>query len=83
MKKPPALGAGGLVNHGKEQTFRSRYTYCRQIRKPLTLSSMTTFISTLMRSRRKTSLISRFARGGSRHGMKIDVPRLKAFQFIS
>lgn len=53
------------------------------MRKPLIPSQMTTFINMLIRRRRVTPITCVFARGGSRHGMKIDVPLLNARQLIS
>jgi len=55
------------------------------IRKPLTLvwGSTTAFLTTLIRSRRRTGRISRHALFGSRHGKNSDLPLVKALQLTS
>jgi len=68
---------------GKEQTSDNHINHIRHIRKPLIFSSITSFITTLMRILRSMALTSSLARGGLRHGINIDVPRLNAFQLIS
>ena len=54
-----------------------------QIRKPLIPSTTTIFIDILIRSRLVTTRTCALARLVSKQGMKIDVPRLNAFQFTS
>lgn len=53
------------------------------MRKPLIPSSITIFINILIRRRTQTHDMVRLASFGLRHGMKIDVPFLKALQLIS
>lgn len=77
----PVVQTGAIRWEGAN--FRCHYSYCRQIRKPLIPSTITTFIRTLIPNLRITFSISRLVSWGLRHGMNIEAPRLNAFQFIS
>ena len=57
--------------------------HTRQTRNPFILSTITTLVITFIFKRLVVASISFRARGGSKQGIKNEVPRLNAFQFIS